>query len=394
MPCSAAWSGNGPCSTVSTGSTSDSIPSKRASRAGVTRPRTRISYWSIGGTLAHARVNRDHPGRVTPSTRTVRRVGATMGLRLLPRMLATLVLVAATLILLEPIVPGYSIDSFGDALIAAALGGLANTLLWPLIVRITLPLNVLTLGLAALVLNGLVTLGVAAIAPGVHVNSLGSAIVLGLALTAVSTAVAALFTLDDDRRVLGPVVRRSRNRHRDPNAVPGVLFLEIDGLAHDVLQRALRDGNAPALASWVRTGSHRLHEWETDWSSQTGACQAGILHGSNHDMPAFRWWEKDRGAPIVTNHPRDAAELERRISDGHGLLYAGGASRANILSGDAPHSLLTMSTVLDHDRQGRLGQDYFTYFSGPFNAARTFVRVIAEVVTELVAAAQQRRLDV
>jgi uncharacterized membrane protein YvlD (DUF360 family) len=317
-----------------------------------------------------------------------------MALRLLPRMLASLVLVAAVLVALAPILPGYSIDSFGDAVVAAALGGIANILLWPLIVRITLPLNVLTLGLAALVLNGLVTLLVADIAPGVHVDSLGAAIVLGFALTAVSTGVAALFTLDDDRRVLGPALRATRRKHGDPNAVPGVLFLEIDGLAYDVLQRALRDGNAPALASWVRTGTHRLHEWETDWSSQTGACQAGILHGSNHDMPAFRWWEKERGAAIVTNHPRDAAELERRVSDGHGLLYAGGASRANILSGDAPHSLLTMSTVLNRDRPGRLGADYFTYFAAPFNTARTIVRVIAEVVMELIAAAHQHRLDV
>ena len=78
-----------------------------------------------------------------------------------------------------------------------------------------------------------------------------------------------------------------------------------------------------------------LRRWETDWSSQTGACQAGLLHGSNEDMPAFRWWEKERGAAIVTNHPRDAEELERRRSDGRGLLHADGASRANILSGDA-----------------------------------------------------------
>ena len=34
--------------------------------------------------------------------------------------------------------------------------------------------------------------------------------------------------------------------------MPGVLFLEIDGLAHDVLRRALRDGNAPTLAAWLR----------------------------------------------------------------------------------------------------------------------------------------------
>ena len=49
------------------------------------------------------------------------------------------------------------------------------------------------------------------------------------------------------------------------------------------------------MARWVRGGTHDLRAWETDWSSQTGACQAGLLHGDNDDMPAFRWWEKDRG---------------------------------------------------------------------------------------------------
>ena len=114
----------------------------------------------------------------------------------------------------------------------------------------------------------------------------------------------------------------------------------------------MRDGNAPALARWMHDDGYRLESWETDWSSQTGACQAGLLHGDDDDMPAFRWWEKDLGRAIVTNHPKDAAEIERRHSDGAGLLYADGASRANILSGDAPHSMLTMSTVLDRDRAG------------------------------------------
>src|SRR6185437_4608545 len=163
--------------------------------------------------------------------------------------------------------------------------------------------------------------------------------------------------------------RRGEVEHSD---VPGVIFLEIDGLSHDVLRRAMRDGDAPTLARWVREGTHRLEGWETDWSSQTGACQAGLLHGSNEDMPAFRWWEKELGRAIVTNHPKDAAEIERRHSDGHGLLYEDGASRANILSGDAPHSMLTMSTVLDRDRPGRLGQDYFAYFASPYNVMRTF----------------------
>ena len=133
-----------------------------------------------------------------------------------------------------------------------------------------------------------------------------------------------------------------------------------------------------APRTWRRgcaTASHRLRRWETDWSSQTGACQAGLLHGSNEDMPAFRWWEKERGAAIVTNHPRDAEELERRHSDGRGLLHADGASRANILSGDAPHSMLTMSTALHRRRP--IGRDYAAYFARPYAVAKTIVLVVA-----------------
>ncbi len=148
------------------------------------------------------------------------------------------------------------------------------------------------------------------------------------------------------------------------------------------------------LARWAHGGSHRLLRWETDWSSQTGACQAGLLHGDNDDMPAFRWWEKEHGRAIVTNHPRDAAELERRHSNGRGLLHEDGASRANIVSGDAVHTLLTMSTVLDRSRPGRIGQDYFGYFANPYSVTRTVLLALADIGQELRFAAQQRRRDV
>jgi hypothetical protein len=201
--------------------------------------------------------------------------------------------------------------------------------------------------------------------------------------------------IDDDVRVARHLRRRTRKLAAgDAADPPGVLFLEIDGLAYDVVRRAMRDGDTPFLASCVHDGSHHLLRWETDWSSQTGACQAGLLHGRNDDMPGFRWWEKDRDRPIVTNRPRDAAELERRVSDGRGLLHADGASRANILSGDAPHALLTMSRVLDIARVDRLGRDYLTYFRSPFNVARTFLMVIVDVVGELRGAALQRSRDV
>jgi hypothetical protein len=254
---------------------------------------------------------------------------------------------------------------------------------------------VITLGGAVLLLNGGVVLLVAEIVPGVSVDGLWAAVATALILTAATMLATAVLSIDSDTR-LGHHRRLRAARAEAAGEVgpePGILFLEIDGLAYDVLRRALRDGNAPTLARWVREGSHRLVSWETDWSSQTGACQAGLLHGSNDDMPAFRWWEKEHGRVIVTNHPKDAAELERRVSDGRGLLHENGTSRANILSGDAVSTLLTMSTVLDV-RRGRLGQDYFSYFASPYNLARTTLLSIADVAAELWSAVEQRRRDV
>ena len=156
----------------------------------------------------------------------------------------------------------------------------------------------LTLGLGVLVLNGAVVSRSSQIEPGMHVDSLGAGIAVAIGITVVNTLATSLLAIDDDDFYYRNVLKRQARRHGAPAArldVPGVYFLEIDGLAHAVVQRAIRDGHLPTLARWIRDGSHTLLAWETDWSSQTGACQAGLLHGSNDDMPAFRWWEKDHG---------------------------------------------------------------------------------------------------
>ena len=312
------------------------------------------------------------------------------------RVIAIWLITAATLILLSALLSGVEVTSFGAALVAAALIGLFNALVWPLLIRLALPFTVLTLGIGVLVLNGAMVLAVAAISQGLVVSGLLSGIIVVIGLTVINTLVTSLLGIDDDDFYYRNVIKRQARRSGGAieTDVPGVLFLEVDGLAHAVVSRAIRDGNAPTLARWLREGSHRLIGWETDWSSQTGACQAGLLHGSNDNLPAFRWWEKDRNALIVSNHPRDAMEIERRVSNGRGLLAADGASRANLLSGDAPHSLLTMSTVLRRDRPGRIGQDYFAYFANPYNVARTLVLFVGEVISEWWSAAQQRRRDV
>lgn len=317
--------------------------------------------------------------------------------RWLARSTLVVVIDAVLLLLLSRILPGLTIHGAWPAIGLAAAIGVANAVVWPLILRFTLPFTVLTLGLGALVLNAGLIYAVAWLFDDVELTGIGSAVALVLLLTAATTFLSTVLALDRSGDLWSRhVVRRQLRRTSPPQRtdIPGLLLLEIDGLAAPVLRRAIRDGNAPALAARLQRDGYRIHRWHTDWSSQTGACQAGLLHGDNDDMPAFRWWEKDRGRAVVTNHPRDAQEIERRHSDGRGLLHEDGASRANILSGDAPHSMMTMSTVLDRSRHGGIGQDYYAYFASPFGVARTLLRTLLEVACERVAAIRQVRADI
>ena len=159
-------------------------------------------------------------------------------------------------------------------------------------------------------------------------DGLGWALLAALVVAAVSVGFAVLLGSDDtySLRLAQRIARRQGII--DTTAVPGIVFLEIDGLAPPVLRRAMRDGNAPTMARWLADDSHRLAEWETDLSSQTGASQAGILLGSNEDIPAFRWVEKETATLMTCSAPPDCAEIERRRATGIGLLVDGGSSRA------------------------------------------------------------------
>ena len=172
--------------------------------------------------------------------------------------------------------------------------------------------------------------------------------------------------------------------------VPGIVFLEIDGLALPVLQRAMRDGNAPTMARWL-ADTHRLAEWETDLSSQTGASQAGILLGSNEDISAFRWVEKETATMLTCSAPPDCAEIERRRATGIGLLVDGGASRGNLLSGEAEDVILTVSRM---EAEKKSNPGYRAFLANGDNVTRTLVLFIFEIVLEWTAALRAIRRDV
>ncbi len=309
------------------------------------------------------------------------------------RLLLSLIVSATSVFLAAGLLPGLGVGDFAAALFAALIIAALNAVLAPLVSAIHLPYTVATSFLLVLVLDAVLLLAADALTDGaIVVDNFGTALIAALVISAISTALEVVAgTNDDDAytiRVIQRIARRSGERVETD--VPGIVFLEIDGLARPILQRAMRDGNAPTMARWLSDSSHRFLEWETDLSSQTGASQAGILLGSNEDIPAFRWVEKERGIMMTCSAPDDCAEIERRHS-GDGLLVDGGASRGNLLSGEADHVILTVSRM---EAEKGANPGYRAFFANGHNVTRALVLFFWEVILEWVAALRAIRRDV
>jgi uncharacterized membrane protein YvlD (DUF360 family) len=300
---------------------------------------------------------------------------------------------AVSLLVATTLVPGASDSTFRAALAVAAALAVLNAILPPLVAALKLPFTALVGFFGVLFVDAGMLLLADRVSSGLVIDSFWSALGVAVAAAAVGVVLSVLFGTNDDDvyslRVVQRIARRSGERVVTDR--PGIVFLEIDGLALPVLQRAMRDGHAPTLARWLEDGTHRLAEWEPDLSSQTGASQAGILLGSNDDIVAFRWVEKERQVLVACSSPEDCAELERRHDTGNGLLADGGASRGNLFSGGADHMILTVSRM-EAERSANRG--YRAFLANGFNVARTFVLFGWEVILEWVAAAKQRRRDV
>jgi uncharacterized membrane protein YvlD (DUF360 family) len=303
-------------------------------------------------------------------------------------------LIALSLLAAAAVLPGISIPSFWGALVVAAVVAALTAIVPPLVAAVRVPYTLVVDFLLVLFLNAAILLWASKLDDrAIQVDSFGWALLASLVASAVGLVLQIVLGADTGEiyglRVVNRIARRSSDRVE--TNVPGIVFLEIDGLALPVLQRAMRDGNAPNMQRWLESGSHRLLEWETDLSSQTGASQAGILLGSNEDIPAFRWVEKESGRLMTCSAPADCAEIERRRSTGVGLLANGGASRGNLLSGEADHLILTVSRM---EAEKGPNPGYRSFFANGYNVTRTLVLIVWEVVLELVAAARQRRRDV
>ena len=310
------------------------------------------------------------------------------------RILVAWLISTVSLYVAAGLVPGVRIHDVGGAFLVAAAVAVLNAVLPPIVAALRLPF-MLALGFVlVLIIDALALRIVHDLLPEyITVDTFADALLAALVMAAVSIVLQVVTGTNDDDEYNLRVTRRIARRQggAEHTDVPGIVFLEIDGLALPILRQAMRDGSAPNMARWVSEGDYELAEWEPDLSSQTGASQAGILLGSNDDIPAFRWVEKETGRLIACSAPADCAEIERRHATGIGLLVNGGASRGNLLSGEADEVILTVSRV---EAEKRANPGYRAFFANGFNVTRALVLFGWEVLLEWSAAIRAARRDV
>ena len=276
---------------------------------------------------------------------------------------------------------GVEVGHFDDIIFLVLFISLINALLWPILTRIAMPFLVFTFGIGTLILNGLL---LQFFAPLFDIEIKGAAMILApLAMAAVTTLLSSLITIEDDSSYYRSVLRDAeKKRKTEIKDYPGLIIVEIDGLAYEVLCEAVERGYMPTIKEMIDSKDYNLRMWETDLSSQTGASQAGILHGNNEGIVAFRWIEKSNSNQMmqcsgITKVP----ELEQRISDGNGLLVDNGASRSNLFSGDTDNVIFTFSKILDFKKL--YNKAWYSVFSNPSNFARIIVLFLADMIREI-----------
>ncbi|VTR76412.1 alkaline phosphatase family protein [Cellulomonas hominis] len=298
------------------------------------------------------------------------------------------------------VVDGAHATNPGSVLVAAACVAVGDLVLRPslrVLARVGGAMGALVAGLGAQVLVAWLALtrvpGLEAVNPW--------AVVQVLVITACVMAVGRwVWGASDSDYVVGDVLRRARSHARragegggavPDERPPGLLVVQLDGVGAAVLAQAVDAGLVPTITRWVESGSHRSRTWWAQTPSTTPASQAGLLHGAADSIPSFRWWDREAGRLVVTNHPDDAALVERRMSDGRGLLADGGAAVATMFSGDAERQLLVMSQA----RRGiGPGTSYLRFFASPFVLARAATLTCGEMVKELYQGRRQRVRDV
>ena len=283
--------------------------------------------------------------------------------------------------LVDYISTDFTVGPWYNAVIIVIAVTIANALLWPIFRRFLMKIIIFTFGIGSLFINSIIFYIAAYFIPGVSTGIYGALqvpIVMAIATTFITNITNTNYYDSYIKNILKYALKQKTPYKK---RYSGVIMLEIDGLSINILKKAIDKGVMPNVKRWLDNKTHTLKGWETDLSSQTGASQAGILHGNNRDIVAYRWVEKENDNNIVVSGKlSDAPGIEKKISDGKGLLV-NGISIANMFSGDSEIPTLTSS------RLGGLSKIYNktlnAVFLDAYNFQRLFILFLWDFILEI-----------
>ena len=168
---------------------------------------------------------------------------------LVKRLLITLVVAAVSFLLTAWILPRLTVDRVIDAVVAVILIALFNALVRPVVLALAAPVSLILVAVLVLVLQVVAFLVVAQFAPGVHVDGFGTALIASFVYAIINTVLTAILGIDSGDSYYGLLVQRLLvKRSTGQSDSPGLVILQIDGLAHPILAVDLEDheaGRAP-----------------------------------------------------------------------------------------------------------------------------------------------------
>ncbi|WP_295589232.1 phage holin family protein [uncultured Methanobrevibacter sp.] len=297
--------------------------------------------------------------------------------------ISTLLLVIADTVAIyavDYISADFTIGYWYNAFIIVIAFAIANALLWPIFRRYFMKIIIFTFGIGSLFINSIIFYIASLFVPGVETGLYGILqvpIVMAIATTFISNIINTSYYDRYMKTILDYAIKQKVPYKK---RFPGVVMLEIDGLSINTLKKAIEKGIMPNIEKFIKE-THTLKEWETDLSSQTGASQAGILHGNNRNIVAYRWVEKENNNKIVVSGKlSDAPEIEEKISNGEGLLK-NGISIANMFSGDSKIPTLTSSKL--NGLSNIYNKTLNAVFLDSYNFQRLFILFIWDIILEV-----------
>jgi hypothetical protein len=163
------------------------------------------------------------------------------------------------------------------------------------------------------------------------------------------------------------------------------IIFQIDSISYDALLDAMEKGYCSTIRKLVKKKGYTIQKFNCGLPSMTTNFQTGIMYGDNSYVGGYRFIDKRRKREYSFAYPNDAADIEERIFKGKQGILKDGCSYANMVSGGASRSVLTLSTLTRNVWQKIRAPDVIALIMlNPFALSIVIYHSIREFIIDIV----------